>query len=67
MGYKEQELQFRREALDVSEQRELIEACKTFKEKFTVNVLLETGLRIDELCRLCSKKYIENDEHYYRG
>lgn len=62
LGFKEQEQQFRREALDISEQNNLKESCKNFKERFIVNILLETGMRIDELCRLSSKEYIEQQK-----
>jgi len=49
----------KREVIDDKEQQELKDNCKTFFEKFVINILLETGLRVDEFIRICTKNYME--------
>ena len=40
--------QYRREPLNNDELNKLTNACNTFREKFVIWVLLETGLRLSE-------------------
>ena len=44
--------QFVREPLSWEETDRLLNACKSFREKLIVWVLLDTGLRVHELCCL---------------
>jgi integrase/recombinase XerD len=44
--------QFVREPLNAEEADRLVNACRSFVEKLVVWVLLDTGLRVSELCHL---------------
>jgi len=44
--------QFVREPLGREEADRLVNACRSFREKLVVWTLLDTGLRVGELCRL---------------
>ncbi len=45
--------QFVREPLSSEESDRLVNACQSFREKLVVWSLLDTGLRVSELCALC--------------
>lgn len=47
--------QFQREPLTPIEADKLYQACNTLQEKLTIWILLDTGLRVSELCRLAPK------------
>jgi len=47
MGYT-----FVREPLSKEECDQMVNACRTFREKLVVWVLLDTGLRVSEFCNL---------------
>ena len=49
-------LQYKREPLEENEISDLRKACKSFEEELTVNVLLETGMRVSELAHLTEDK-----------
>ena len=44
--------QFKREPLRGDEAERLYAACRTFRERLIVGVLLDTGVRVSELCSL---------------
>ena len=47
--------QYIREPLRTEEADRLCQACETFQEKLIIWILLDTGLRISELCSLTPK------------
>jgi integrase/recombinase XerD len=50
--------QFVREPLTAEEAGQLAKACETPTERLVVWTLLDTGLRVSELCDLTSKKIL---------
>ncbi len=53
---------FVREPLNSEECDRIVNACRSFREKLVVWVLLDTGLRVKEFCTL-RKEHI----HWYAG
>ena len=53
----------KKEALTDEEQNLLKGSCQKFIEKFVINILLETGLRVDEFIRLCTKIFMESQRN----
>ena len=51
--------------MNEADQHKLVDACKTFEEKFVVLVFLDTGLRVSEFCNL-KKEAINWQENNFR-
>ncbi len=49
-------LVYKREPLEEDEVESLRKSCKTFEEELTINLLLETGMRVSELSNLTEDK-----------
>lgn len=50
--------QFKREPLTPAEADKLYQACNTMQEKLIIWILLDTGIRVSELCGLTPKEIL---------